>query len=152
MKSFSSLLCSVLTILAWTAGGLCAQDTAPSPTPASQTGGETAAQAGAEVWLALTDDARYDAAYMGAAGIFQKIITKEQWVKLVTAGRGPLGKVSSRKFKDAKFSPKMNGAPDGQYVVLHFDTVFEKKPAAVETLTTTIDTDGQWKVCGYFIR
>lgn len=151
MKRFSFLLCGLLFILA-PVKGLRAQDTAPSPTPASQTGGETAAQAAGEVWLALADDGRYDAAYTGAAGIFQKLMTKEQWVKLVTAGRGPLGKVTSRKLKDAKFSPKMNGAPDGQYVVLHFDTAFERKPAAIETLTTLLDTDGQWKVCGYFIR
>ena len=145
MKSL--LLCGLLLALPI---GLCAQEA--SPTPATQTGGEVAAQAAGEVWLALADDARYDAAYAGAAGMFQKLITKENWVKLVTAGRSPLGKVGSRKLKDAKFSPKMNGAPDGQYVVLHFDTTFEKKVAAVETLTVTLDADGQWKVCGYFIR
>ncbi len=151
MKHFSLLLCGLLLVLA-PATGLRAQNATSSPTPATQTGGETAAQAAGEVWLALTDDARYDAAYTGAAGIFQKLITKEQWVKLVTAGRAPLGKVATRKLKDAKFSPTMNGAPDGQYVVLHFDTAFERKPAAIETLTTLLDTDGQWKVCGYFIR
>ena len=141
------LLCALLLALPV---GLRAQDS--SPTPTTQSGGETAAQAAGEVWLALTDDARYDAAYIGAAAIFQKLITKDNWIKLVGAGRGPLGKVSTRKLKDAKFSPKMNGAPDGQFVVLHFDTTFEKKVAAFETLTTILDTDGQWKVCGYFIR
>ncbi len=153
MKRFILLpLCGLLMILAWSAGSLLAQDAAPAPTAAIQTGGETAAQSAGEVWLALTDDARYDNAYSGAAGIFQHLITREQWVKLVTAGRSPLGKVGSRRLKDSKFSPKMNGAPDGQYVVLHFDTAFEKKPAAIETLTVTLDPDGQWKVCGYFIR
>ncbi len=145
-------LCGLLSLLVWPAGGLRAQGPAPAPTAAIQTGGETAAESAGEVWLALTDDARYDNAYTAAAGIFQRIITKEQWVKLVTAGRGPLGKVGSRRLKDSKFSPKMNGAPDGQYVVLHYDTAFEKKPAAIETLTVTLDPDGQWKVCGYFIR
>ena len=153
MKSFLFLpLCGLLSLLAWPVSGLRAQAPAPAPTAAIQTGGEAAAQSAGEVWLALTDDARYDNAYTGAAGIFQRLITREQWVKLVTAGRGPLGKIGSRRLKDSKFSPKMNGAPDGQYVVLHFDTAFEKKSAAIETVTVTLDPDGQWKVCGYFIR
>ena len=150
MKSFLPFLCTLLIL--GPAACLRAQDASSSPTPATQTGGEMAAQAAGEVWLALTDDARYDVAYTGAAGIFQKLVTQEQWVKMVTAGRGPLGKTVSRRLKDAKFSPKMAGAPDGQYVVLRFDATFDKKAAAVETLTTVLDPDGQWKVCGYFIR
>lgn len=152
MKSFLPLFGGLLLTLGLPSVALRAQNATSSPTPAIQTGGEVAAQSAAEVWLALTDDARYDASYTSAGGIFQKLVTKEQWVKLVTNGRGPLGKVTSRRLKVAKFSPTMAGAPDGQYVVLHYESAFEKKPAAVETLTTLLDADGQWKVCGYFIR
>jgi hypothetical protein len=44
------------------------------------------------------------------------------------------------------------GAPDGSYVVFQFDTVFEQKAAAVETLTAGREPDGTWHVIGYFIR
>ncbi len=150
MKRFVSIsVCLLLaTLLVCRAQG----QTAASPTPAIQSGGETAAKAAADIWLALVDDGRYEPAYQTTAGIFQKLVTKEQWVKLVTAGRGPMGKLLSRRVKDTKFTTTMPGAPDGQYVVIHYDAAFEKKAVAIETLTTLIDSDGQWKVCGYFIR
>lgn len=132
-------------------GGLNAQ-TAASPTPAIQNGGETAAKAAADVWLALVDDGRYEPGYQATAGIFQKIVTKEQWTKMAAAGRAVVGKLRSRTMKDTKFTATMPGAPEGQYVVIHYDASFEKKTAAVETLTMLLDSDGQWKVCGYFIR
>ena len=150
MKRFLPTVVSLLVTLAWCAGSRA--QTAASPTPAIQNGGETAAKAAADIWLALVDDNRYESSYQSAAGIFQKIITKEQWAKLAGNGRNLLGKLRTRTAKDTKFSATMPGAPDGQYVVIHYDASFEKKPAAVETVTTLLDGDGQWKVCGYFIR
>jgi hypothetical protein len=35
---------------------------------------------------------------------------------------------------------------------MQFDTQFEKKRAAIETVTPMQDTDGQWRVSGYFVR
>ena len=47
---------------------------------------------------------------------------------------------------------ELPGAPDGEYVVFQFDTQFERKRAAVETVTPMCDPDGSWRVSGYFIR
>ena len=47
---------------------------------------------------------------------------------------------------------ELPGAPDGEYVVFQFDTQFERKRAAVETVTPMRDPDGSWRVSGYFIR
>ena len=44
------------------------------------------------------------------------------------------------------------GAPDGEYVVLQFDTSFANKKEAVETVTPMLDKDGKWKVSGYYIK
>jgi len=46
----------------------------------------------------------------------------------------------------------MPGAPDGKYVIIQYDTVFENKASAVETVTPMVDPDGSWRVSGYFIR
>jgi hypothetical protein len=35
---------------------------------------------------------------------------------------------------------------------VQFDTSFERKSAAVETVTPMIDPDGRWRVSGYFIK
>ena len=42
-------------------------------------------------------------------------------------------------------------APDGQYEVLQFDTDFQNKRSAVETVVLAAEPDG-WKVDGYFIK
>jgi phosphoglycolate phosphatase len=31
-------------------------------------------------------------------------------------------------------------------------TVFENKKSAIETITPTLDNDGEWRVSGYFIK
>ena len=66
--------------------------------------------------------------------------------------RAPLGKLVSRKLKSREYAEKMPGAPDGRYVVVQYDTVFENKASAVETVTPMADPDGVWRVAGYFIR
>jgi len=45
----------------------------------------------------------------------------------------------------------MPGAPDGNYAVIVFDTSFQSKASAVETLTVMADGE-KWRAAGYFIR
>jgi hypothetical protein len=52
----------------------------------------------------------------------------------------------------AKFFKSLPGAPDGQYVVIKYDTTFANKAAAVETVTPMREADGSWKVSGYFVK
>ncbi|HWR16592.1 MAG TPA: DUF4019 domain-containing protein [Terriglobales bacterium] len=111
-----------------------------------------AAQKSAESWLAMVDSGSYDGSWDEAASIFKNAITKEQWKKAVTTARGPLGKLVSRKLKSAQFTTELPGAPDGKYVVIQYETSFENKKSAVETITPMLDKDGQWRVSGYFIR
>src|SRR3990172_8443962 len=44
------------------------------------------------------------------------------------------------------------GAPDGQYVVIQYETSFERKSSAIETITPIREKDGKWRVAGYYIR
>ncbi|MDD5138124.1 MAG: DUF4019 domain-containing protein, partial [Candidatus Omnitrophica bacterium] len=43
------------------------------------------------------------------------------------------------------------GAPDGEYVIVQFDTTFENKKSSVESVTMSLEADGRWRVSGYFI-
>jgi len=113
---------------------------------------EDAAQAATESWLKLIDSGDYDASWEQAAKLFKGSITKEHWREAIGGSRGPLGRVVSRKIKSREYKERLPGAPDGKYVVVMFDTVFEKKAATVETVTPMMDPDGTWHVSGYFIR
>lgn len=77
---------------------------------------------------------------------------REQWKQAAAGVRAPLGKLVSRKVKSRVYTEQLPGAPDGKYVVIEFETVFEKKTSAVETVTPMLDPDGLWRVSGYFIR
>jgi Protein of unknown function (DUF4019) len=113
---------------------------------------EDAAQAAAESWLKLVDAGDYAASWDQAAGLFKGAVKQADWSQMAGSVRAPLGKLVSRKLKSREYTEKVPGAPDGKYVVLQYDTVFESKAQAVETITPMVDPDGAWRVSGYFIR
>jgi hypothetical protein len=113
---------------------------------------EDTAQAAADSWLKLVDDGNYSASWEQAAKVFKGAVQQVDWGKMAGGVRTPLGKLVSRKLKSREYTEKMPGAPDGKYVVIQYDTVFEHKAAAVETVIPMVDPDGAWRVSGYFIR
>jgi hypothetical protein len=113
---------------------------------------ESAAQKSAEEWLALVDAGNYAESWKNAAGLFQTAVAQDQWEHTIAGVRKPLGDVVSRKLKSAQYAKSLPGAPDGEYVVLQFNTSFVNKKAAVETVTPKFDSDGNWKVSGYYIN
>ena len=122
-----------------------------APAPAADKP-EDAAQAAAESWLKLVDNGNYAASWEQAAKVFKGAVKQADWSQMVGGVRTPLGKLVSRKLKSREFREKMPGAPDGKYVVIQYDTVFEHKSSAVETITPMADPDGAWRVSGYYIR
>jgi hypothetical protein len=58
---------------------------------------EERAVAASTAWLKLVDDGRYDASWDNASTLFKKAVDKGQWKKQVSAVRGPMGTVKSRK-------------------------------------------------------
>ena len=113
---------------------------------------EALARQSAESWLALVDSGKYADSWTEAASFFKERVSKDKWQEMVRPVREPLGKVLSRKLQSAQFTKSLPGAPDGQYVVIRYDTIFEHKQSAVETITPMFDKDGQWRVSGYFIK
>ena len=125
--------------------------TARIPTKAQQKP-EELAQKSAESWLALTDNGKYAESWGDAAQLFKNAVTREQWANQINAVRHPLGKVQSRRLKSATYTKTLPGAPDGEYVVIQYETSFENKASATETIVPMVDKDGKWRVSGYFIR
>jgi hypothetical protein len=113
---------------------------------------ETAAQKAALQWLSLVDAEKFDHSWESAAALFKKAITKDQWHQTIKAVRPPMGKLASRKLIDATYTTALPGAPDGEYVVIRFQSSFSNKNSAIETVTPMKDSDGIWRVSGYFIN
>ena len=112
----------------------------------------TDAREAAEAWLELMDNGDYTAGWEKASALFKNAITAADLDKQLAAVRKPLGDVVSRIAASAQYTTSLPGAPDGEYVVLLFDTSFSRKKTSVETVTPMKGEDGCWRVSGYFIR
>ncbi|VVE46469.1 hypothetical protein PHO31112_04435 [Pandoraea horticolens] len=106
----------------------------------------------ANLWLGLADLNRGQQSWEQTASAFQRAISAEDWAQSLSAARSPLGKVKSRKTKDAVFTRTIPGQPDGEYVVIQYDTVFEHKADAHEMVTMVLGIDSRWRVAGYLVR
>jgi hypothetical protein len=114
---------------------------------ASRTLGEQAVQS----WLQLVDSGDYSASWREAASPFKNQIAEANWVSAVIAAREPFGSLVSRKMQESNYETTLPGVPDGQYVVMKFEAVYEKKASATEVVTSMLDGD-EWRVAGYYIR
>lgn len=106
----------------------------------------------AKKWLSLVDRGEYGKSWETAAGYFKAAVGKKHWEQTAAAVRSPLGKVIIRKLKSKQYATSLPGAPDGEYVVIQFETSFEKKKSSVETVTPMKEEDGTWRVSGYYIK
>ena len=113
---------------------------------------EKAAVTASEEWLTMVDDGKYVESWKEAAEYFKNAVKQEQWVQSLQSVRNPLGKLIFRKVKSKTYMTSLPGAPDGEYVVIQFESSFENKKTAIETVTPMMDKDAKWKVSGYYIK
>jgi len=110
------------------------------------------AMAAANQWLALVDSGRGREAYGAAAESFRKGVEQVKWEVAADTVRNTLGGVVGRKLRTAHYTRTLPGAPDGEYVLIYFDTRFEKKALATELVTCEREKDGIWRVGGYWVK
>jgi len=100
----------------------------------------------------MIDRGQYSAAWAAASKFFRHSVSDAKWIRLMDAFRKPLGNLLGRKLKSATQVATLPGAPDGQYVVMQFNSSFANKKTAIETVTFVLAKDGSWKASGYFIK
>jgi Protein of unknown function (DUF4019) len=111
-----------------------------------------AAEAASEAWLKFVDSGDYAQSWVEASSLFKAHVTEKDWERQIKAARQPLGALFSRGLKSAQYTTTLPGAPDGEYVVIRYESSFANKKSAIETVTAMLDKDGQWRVSGYFIK
>ena len=120
--------------------------------PSSNSEAENAALKSAKAWLALVDSEKYEESWEEAAEFFKGVVPKKQWQQSMQSVRKPIGKNISRKLQSKLYLTSLPGAPDGEYVVIKFDSSFENKKNALETVTPMLEKDGKWRISGYFMK
>ncbi len=111
-----------------------------------------AAKTATTSWLTLIDSGDYAESWSEASTLFRGAIDPQSWQQAVDPVRAPLGELSSRVIASATYATSLPGAPKGEYVVVQLNTDFVNQAGTTETVTVLKDTDGSWRVAGYFIR
>jgi len=142
MKTLFRILCAVFIMNFFS----CAQQYEAVP-DSTQPGIEAA-----NLWMVFVTEGKYGESWEQAADFFKKAVSKSDWEKSLNGILPALGKLVSRELLSATFKTSLPGAPDGEYVVIEYKTKFKNKAEAIETVTPMKDTDGIWRVAGYFIK
>lgn len=107
----------------------------------------------AREWLELVDRADVAGSRARAGAKFRKAVSDKEWVVLFENERRPRGALTQRALYQTAFDTRVPGTPDeGEYAFLVFRTSFANQPDARETVTLERESDGVWRVVGYFIR
>jgi Protein of unknown function (DUF4019) len=133
-------------------GAMCRAAPALAQNADSAGAAVTAAQVSARSWLGLMDQARYAEGWDSSASVFRKAVTKPSWEVAARQARAPFGPLGARKLLGASFQTRLPNVPPGEYVVLQYQTTAGGGRTVVETVTPMKDTDGTWRVSGYYIR
>jgi hypothetical protein len=110
-----------------------------------------AAKAGV-AWVEHMDAGKIGEGWEASSALLQDSKPKDVFVEAVGAARNPQGAMKQRTLSRIEYAAALPGAPEGEYVLIEYKTAFENKEAAVETVITTLDWDGVWKVAGYDVR
>jgi hypothetical protein len=105
-----------------------------------------------QAWLKLVDEGNYTQSWANACQYFKDMVKQDQWEQAMKGARQPLGKALSRNLKSAEYKTSLPGTPDGEFVIIMFETSFENKRSAIETVTAMIEKDGMWRAAGYYIN
>ena len=111
--------------------------------------------AGAEAagrWLALADAGNGEATWHAAGAVFQAAVSQKDWTAALDQARTPYGALTRRTLADARATRTLPGAPEGDYVVLQYQSSFANRPTVTETVIVMRETDGNWKTITYVIR
>ncbi len=106
----------------------------------------------AERWLVPVDAGRSADAYAMASAQFKSTVSREQWRDGVRDLRKPYGRVVLRKAEKLAYTTEKPKGDPGEQIVILFDTKFAARKVATEEITMIRESDGIWRVAGYYIR
>jgi hypothetical protein len=112
---------------------------------------ELAAQRQALGFLGYLDDGRFVDSYAYTGMLLRARADRELFASQIQKARTGTGALQARELIDASYSTSVEGAPEGQYVILHYHSNFANRQDTVETITLAL-AKGYWRVDGYYIK
>ena len=110
-----------------------------------------AATAAAEKFLELIDNEQYKLSWQATSAPLRAKVSEEAWTEQLGKVRTRVGPIVERRQKKITYSTSAHEQPDGEYIVLTYDSQFKDVVGVTETITVMLDQDA-WRVAGYFIQ
>jgi hypothetical protein len=112
---------------------------------------EQAAQRQALGFLGYLDQGRFADSYDYTGMLIRTSLDRETFAQKLESARSGTGPLVSRNLIDASYATTVPGAPEGQYVILHYATSFANRQDTLETVTLAF-AKSYWRVSGYYIK
>ncbi len=151
-------MCAVVCAVAGITPGILAQQPpqqpgAPqqAPPPDPHVAEEHAAGRQALGFLGYLDQGRFAESYSYTGMLIRTQVDQTAFAGKVQNARAGTGALQSRQLIDVVYTTSVPGAPEAQYVVLHYHASFASRQDAVETVTLEF-ARGYWRVAGYYIQ
>jgi Protein of unknown function (DUF4019) len=112
---------------------------------------ESAAQRQALGFLGYLDEGRFADSYAYTGMLLRARADRESFASQIQKARAGTGALQARELIDATYNTSVEGAPEGQYVILHYHSNFANRQDTVETITLAL-AKGYWRVDGYYIK
>jgi hypothetical protein len=112
---------------------------------------ESSGSAAAKKWLKIVDAGNYKESWQKSDSFFKSQLSQNKWDTALKGIRSPLGEINSRAELEAKEYSTLPGVPEGEYLIIQFQTEFQNKKSATEILTLS-RSSGEWLPVGYFIK
>ena len=112
---------------------------------------ESAAQRQALGFLGYLDEGRFADSYAYTGMLLRARADGAAYAAQIQKARAGTGALQARELIDATYNTSVEGAPEGQYVILHYHSNFANRQDTVETITLAL-AKGYWRVDGYYIK
>jgi hypothetical protein len=112
---------------------------------------ELAAQRQALGFVGYLDQGRFADSYAYTGMLIRTQLDRDAFSTQIQKTRAGAGALQSRELIDSAYTTTVSGAPEGQYVILHYHAGFANRPDAVETITLAF-AKGYWRIVGYYIK
>lgn len=123
---------------------------------------EQVAVGAAENWLALVDSGDFEESWERTASLFKSGISekdlfkaevsKQQWQSSLRTVQDSLGKAVLRRLTSKRYTEDLPWEPDAEYVVIEYETTFERQMQRTETVILMKESDGEWRVSEYKLK
>lgn len=111
-----------------------------------------AATTAATRFLQLIDANQFAESWQDSASLLQEKVPEQKWVEQLRKTREVAGPLVTRKQTSISYSTSAKDSPEGEYILIMYESAFKAKADAQEILTVMLDKDQTWRVAGYFIK